>query len=183
MNTCYTLITTLLLLSISYSAYAQSVQLKGRATDRSSGSSLEFANIALLSPSDSSVVTGGMTDLDGSFDFQAEAGSYIFRVGFIGYDSYFRNITIGDKSTENFGNIRLTSNATNLEEVTVQGVTSMFETDIDKRRYNVENSIVAEGATASELLSTLPSIQVDEQGSISMRGRSEEHTSELQSRP
>src|SRR5690606_19603289 len=60
--------------------------------------------------------------------------------------------------------------AADLEEVTVQGVTSMFETDIDKRRYNVENSIVAGGATASELLSTLPSIQVDEQGSISMRG-------------
>ncbi|HLW18890.1 MAG TPA: TonB-dependent receptor, partial [Cyclobacteriaceae bacterium] len=170
MNTCYTGTITLLFLFLGYSSYAQSVHLKGRVTDRSSGNPLEFANIALLSPSDSAVVTGGMTDLDGSFDFQAEAGSYIFRVGFIGYDSYFRDIAIGDRANENFGNIRLTSNATNLEEVTVQGVTSMFETDIDKRRYNVENSIVAEGATASELLSTLPSIQVDEQGSISMRG-------------
>ena len=60
------------------------------------------------------------------------------------------------------GNIKLVSNARNLEEVTVQGIVSMFESDIDRRRYNVENSIVAEGATASELLSTLPSIQVDE---------------------
>src|SRR5690554_247227 len=110
MNTCYTGTITLLFLFLGYSSYAQSVHLKGRVTDRSSGNPLEFANIALLSPSDSAVVTGGMTDLDGSFDFQAEAGSYIFRVGFIGYDSYFRDITIGDRANENFGNIRLTSN-------------------------------------------------------------------------
>src|SRR5690554_7229184 len=81
MNTCYTGTITLLFLFLGYSSYAQSVHLKGRVTDRSSGNPLEFANIALLSPSDSAVVTGGMTDLDGSFDFQAEAGSYIFRVG------------------------------------------------------------------------------------------------------
>ncbi len=166
----YSLVLTLIILSISYSGLAQTVHLKGRVTDESSGDPLEFANIALLSASDSAVVTGGMTGLDGTFNFDADAGSYIFRVGFIGYESYFRSITIGDRANENFGNIRLSSSATNLEEVTVQGVTSMFETDIDKRRYNVENSIVAEGATASELLSTLPSIQVDEQGSISMRG-------------
>src|SRR5690554_4272601 len=111
-----------------------------------------------------------MTDLDGTFDFTANPGTYLFRVGFIGYDSYFESISLGERSQEDFGNIKLVSNATNLEEVTVQGVVSMFESDIDRRRYNVENSIVAEGATASELLSTLPSIQVDEEGSISMRG-------------
>lgn len=52
----------------------------------------------------------------------------------------------------------------------MEGVTSMFKTDIDKRRYDVENSIVAEGATATELLETLPSIQIDDEGGISMRG-------------
>src|SRR5690606_14560321 len=129
MKSPYKLLLTLLLLFIGYSGYGQSVHLKGRVTDESSGKSLEFANIALLSPSDSSVVTGGMTGLDGSFDFEAESGSYIFRVRFIGYVSFFRNITLGNRNNENFGNIKLSSSATNLEEVTVQGVTSMFETD------------------------------------------------------
>jgi len=154
---------------ISYSGYGQTITLKGKVVDDQSGSPLEFANIALLDPTDSTVVTGGMTDLDGTFDFTANPGTYLFRVGFIGYDSYFENVSLGKRTQHNFGNIRLESNATNLEEVTVQGVVSMFESDIDRRRYNVENSIVAEGATASELLSTLPSIQVDEEGSISMR--------------
>lgn len=164
----YTL--TLIFCSIGIFTYGQSVNIKGRVLDQGNGDPLEFANIALLDPADSTVMTGGMTGLDGSFEFEAEAGSYILRVGFIGYDSHFENIDLGSRPNRNFGSIKLTSNATNLEEVTVQGVASMFETDIDKRRYNVENSIVAEGATASELLSTLPSIQVDEQGSISMRG-------------
>src|SRR5690554_7157705 len=112
---------TIIVLLLCYSALAQSVHLKGRVTDESTGNPLEFANIALLSTSDSSVVTGGMTGLDGTFEFSAEAGAYIFRVGFIGYESFFRNITIGDRANQNFGNIRLAANATNLEEVTVQG--------------------------------------------------------------
>lgn len=58
----------------------------------------------------------------------------------------------------------------NLDEVVIEGVTSLFESDIDKRIYNVENGIVAKGVTVSELLSTLPSIQVDEEGGITMRG-------------
>jgi hypothetical protein len=170
MKNIITVYATFLFLFIGFFSYGQSVTLKGRIIDADSGDPLEFANIALLNPPDSSLMTGGMTELDGSFEFEAEAGTYIFRVGFIGYQSYFQNITIGDGPNVNFGRIRLTSDAADLEEVTVQGVVSMFESDIDKRRYNVENSIVAEGATASELLSTLPSIQVDEEGGISMRG-------------
>ncbi|MBN7814866.1 outer membrane beta-barrel family protein [Algoriphagus pacificus] len=151
-------------------AEAQEIKLKGRIQDGSSGNPLEFANVALLNAQDSSLVTGGMSDLDGSFEFNAKAGKYIFRVGFIGYLEFYENISLGQKPNVNFGTIKLQPDAQNLEEVVVEGVTSMFESDIDKRTYNVENSIVAEGATASQLLSTLPSIQVDEEGGITMRG-------------
>ncbi|MFC4873851.1 TonB-dependent receptor domain-containing protein [Negadavirga shengliensis] len=149
---------------------AQEVTLKGRVQEAESGNPLEFANVALLDESDSSVVTGGMSDIDGAFSFVSKPGSYILRVGFIGYDSHFQRLTLGDRRNVNLGNIKLVYDAASLDEVTVEGVTSMFETDIDKRRYDVENSIVAEGATATELLETLPSIQVDDEGGISMRG-------------
>ncbi|GAB3648191.1 outer membrane beta-barrel family protein [Echinicola sediminis] len=153
-----------------FSLLAQTTTLKGRVVDQSDGESLEFANVALLRSADSTVVTGGMTDLKGQFEFDASQGDYLFRVGFIGYTSYFEQVSLGQKNTYNFGLIKLVSDTEDLDEVLVEGVTSMFESDIDKRRYNVENSIVAEGATASELLATLPSIQVDEEGSITMRG-------------
>lgn len=149
---------------------AQEIRLRGKVVDGGNESSLEFANIALLNRSDSTLVTGGMTDLNGEFDFSSDPGDYIFRVGFIGYLEYFENISLGTKKNVNFGTVTLEPDAQNLDEIVVEGVTSMFESDIDKRTYNVENSIVAEGSTAAQLLSTLPSIQVDEEGSITMRG-------------
>ncbi|EIM73022.1 TonB-dependent receptor [Nitritalea halalkaliphila LW7] len=148
----------------------EELRLRGKVVDAGSGDPLEFANVALLSPSDSTLITGSMTDLDGTFDFSVPAEGYILRVGFIGYDDFFRSLRPNDRKEINLGTLRLENTAKNLDEVVVQGVASMFESDIDKRRYNVENSIVAEGATASELLSTLPSIQVDDEGGISMRG-------------
>jgi iron complex outermembrane recepter protein len=158
------------LVFISTNVIAQQVNLKGKVLDSKENRPLEFANIALLNPSDSSLVTGGMSDLEGGFQFQATSGNYIFRVGFIGYENYLERITLGNKSQVNFGTIKLQPNAQNLDEVVVQGVSSMFESDIDKRTYNVENSIVSQGQTAAQLLATLPSIQVDDEGGITMRG-------------
>jgi len=149
---------------------AQEISIRGKVIEAETSDPLEFANIALLSVNDSALVTGAMSELDGTFSFSTTAGDYILRVGFIGFESRFKNISLGDKNEENVGNVRLRKDAQNLQEVVVEGVTSMFESDIDKRQYNVENSIVAEGATASELLSTLPSIQMDDEGGISMRG-------------
>lgn len=163
-------ITCFLFLFVTGSISAQQINLKGKVVDLEESRPLEFANIALLSVQDSSVVTGGMTDLDGAFDFDAASGNYIFRVGFIGYEEYFEKIDLGDRNHVNFGVIKLQPDSQNLDEVVVEGVTSMFESDIDKRTYNVENSIVSQGQTAAQLLSTLPSIQVDDEGGITMRG-------------
>ncbi len=157
----------------SFESFSQTHTIKGKITDASSNQPMEFANIALLNPGDSSLVTGAMSDLDGTFSFDSEPGEYILRAGFIGYESAFKKISVGDKNILNVGNIRIRTDATNLQEVVVEGVSSIFTSDIDKRTYNVENSIVAEGATAAELLGTLPSIQVDEEGGISMRGSGE----------
>ena len=149
---------------------AQEVTIKGRVHDAAENGPLEFANISLLRPADSVLISGGMTDLDGSFEFSAPAGKYVFRVGFIGYQNYFENITLDGKSPVNLGTIKLETDTQNLNEVVVEGVKSIFESDVDKRIYNVENNILTTGATAAELLATLPSIQVDDEGGISMRG-------------
>lgn len=164
-------LTIILFFVMSYfDGFAQEIRVKGKVMDGKRETALEFANIALLHPEDSAVVYGGMSALDGSFEFNTTAGNYILRVGFIGYLEYVENISLSNKNTVNFGTITLEEDAQNLDEVVVEGVTSMFESDIDKRTYNVENSIVAEGQTASQLLGTLPSIQVDDEGGITMRG-------------
>ncbi len=151
-------------------SFGQSIIIKGTVEDQNDGSPLAFANVMLLDPVDSSMVKGAMTNLKGEFDLSGEPGDFIFRVRFVGFRHFEKVISLGREPEINLGKIALSAKENDLEEVLVEGVASMFESDIDKRRYNVENSIVAEGATASELLATLPSIQVDEEGSISMRG-------------
>jgi len=149
--------------------YAQQVTVEGKIKDMETGKALEFANVVLLDPQDSSLIKGDVSDSEGNFEIPAPPGSYILRAGYLGYDPLFRQIEISEKSL-NVGILKLRSTTSSLDEVTVTGVISMFESDIDKRVYNVSNSIVAEGATASELLATLPSIQIDEEGGIAMRG-------------
>src|SRR5690606_25904029 len=115
---------------------AQEVRLKGKVMDGKREVALEFANIALLQPNDSTVLYGGMSELDGTFEFNASPGDYILRVGFIGYLEFFETITLAtNKNTVNLGTITLEEDAQNLQEVVVEGVTSMFESDIDKRTY------------------------------------------------
>lgn len=148
---------------------AQEAEIKGKVRDAKTNEALEFANIALLSLRDSSLVTGTTADFEGNFSFKSTSGKFLLRVGFIGYDHTFKTIEVKDRQL-NLGNIKLQQGEKTLDEVTVVGVTSMFESDIDKRVYNVENNILAEGASASELLNTLPSIQINEEGGITMRG-------------
>lgn len=145
------------------------IEIRGKVRDAESGKPLEFANVALLDPQDSTVITGAMTETNGDFTIQASPGNFLVRVGFIGYRHQYRTVEVGNEA-QNLGNLRIAPTEAMLDEVTVTGVQSMFESDIDKRSYNVENSILAQGASASELLNTLPSIQIDEQGGISMRG-------------
>ncbi|MDN3669595.1 TonB-dependent receptor [Echinicola jeungdonensis] len=155
---------------MSYPANGQSIIIKGLVVDDNTGDPLAFANVILMDPIDSSMVKGGMTDIQGKFNLSSDPGKFIFRIRFVGFKPYEKAITLETVPEKDLGEIRLLSTETDLDEVLVEEVASMFESDIDKRRYNVENSIVAEGATASELLATLPSIQVDEEGSITMRG-------------
>jgi len=149
-------------------AYSQTT-IRGKVRDAETGKPLEFTNVALLNPSDSTLITGAMSGANGNFSIETQPGNYLVRAGFMGYQLAYKRVEVGNEPV-NVGNLRLAPTEEMLEEVTVTGVQSMFKSDIDKRTYNVENSILAEGASASELLNTLPSIQIDEEGGISMRG-------------
>lgn len=160
----------LVLFFVAFENSAQNIRIKGKVRDAETKNALEFANVALLSPGDSAVVAGSMTDENGNFELASNRGEYILKIGFMGYRDRFRNLNLGRRQNINIGNVDMALEMTSLEEVVVEGINPIFESDIDKRRYDVENSVVVEGATASELLDILPSIQTDEEGGISMRG-------------
>ncbi len=148
---------------------AQNSFIKGQVLDGASGDPMEFTNIAILSPGDSSVVTGIITDFDGKFNINVKPGNYLIRISYVGYKDRWRKIVVSESGLD-LKKIKVSPDTEILTEVNIDAVAPLFESDIDKRVFNVANSIVAEGGTAIDLLETLPSVQIDEEGNISMRG-------------
>jgi iron complex outermembrane recepter protein len=161
----------ILFFSLSFSiASAQEVKIKGTLLDADRREPLEFANISLLSTADSALLRGALSELDGAYALMADPGDYLLRFSFVGYQTLYLPILAKEGRTLRLDPVLLPADAQVLEQVTVTSIRSMFQTDIDKRVYNVENSVIAQGGTAIDLLETLPSVQVDEEGNISMRG-------------
>ncbi len=152
------------------SANSESIEVTGRIFDKEQNRPVEFANVALLSARDSTIVVGAVSDLQGRFSIKANPGHYILNVGFIGYLSHFQTLELAGGAAKSMGRILLEPDVQSLNEVVIESTAALFESDVDKRTYNVENSILAQGGTARDVLETLPSIQLDEEGNISMRG-------------
>lgn len=150
-------------------AIAQTI-VTGKVTDEETGRAVEFVQVALLHPTDSTVQTGAITDSDGRYRLEApQQGDYLLRISFIGYDIIYEQISVGSSTTKT-GTHALKPATAEIDEVLVTGAALLFRSEADRRIYNVENMTVAEGGTALQVLETLPSVQVDEEGNISMLG-------------
>jgi iron complex outermembrane recepter protein len=162
-------------LVFAFSANEASAQsgIEGKVTDASNGEVMPFTTVALLTMPDSSLSAGAITDVEGNFKIAQSPGNYLLRISFVGYTDFYRKVKIESGSITTLKNLRIAPNAKLLREFEVEALQSSFRSDVDKRVFNVENSIVAEGGTAIDVLETLPSIQVDEEGGIRMRGSSE----------
>jgi len=165
-NITYFILTLLL---GSFTSNAQQIPITGKVIDGEKGFPLEFASISQLHPLDSTLVGGVSSGFDGDFELLVNPGNYILQIDYLGYTSVFKNVN-AQSSPINLRNVRMDADGQSLDEVTITTTARLFQTDIDKRTYNVENNVLTQGATASDLLNTLPSIQMDEEGSISMRG-------------
>lgn len=163
----------LLLCTASLMAAAQQGSLRGRVVDARSGENIEYANIALLKASDSSLVNGTVSESNGSFRLSAPYGSYLLRITFMGYDAYFhpQRVVLGEKHKEvNLGKLQLKMSGTMMEAVEVTAERSMVEYQLDKRVVNVDKNIVAGGGTATDVLEQVPSVAIDNDGNVTLRG-------------
>jgi hypothetical protein len=151
-------------------------KITGKIVDQSSGQPVEYASIALYKAADSSLVTGTITDLEGNFKIEkVDTGNYYLKASFIGYsDQFTNNIWItGKLDNDNLGSINISTTATEINEVVVTGEAKRVEYKIDKRVVNVDKDISAKGDTAVNVLENTPSVQVDPQGNLTLRGSSD----------
>ena len=149
----------------------QEMSITGTIVEQATEQGLEFATVVLLNPQDSSVVAGGITDVQGAFNLSVPPGAYIMNVEFIGFEKHWiENLeVIGDTKIPPIG---LEQDQALLDAVLVTGEQSTIEYHLDKRVFNVGKDITSKGGSANEVLSNVPSVAVDASGEISLRGNS-----------
>lgn len=159
------------LLSCVQSVFAQGdYKLTGKVLDSDTKKPIEFAAVAIKSLTDSSVITGGITDADGAFLITMHTeGTYLLESNFVGYHVVAKEITVQGKTTD-AGTILMTVSAANLDDVVITAEKTFFQNSIDKKVYNLEKDIVGSSGTATEALSNIPSVTVDIDGNVALRG-------------
>jgi len=134
---------------------------------------VQYAVIFLFSSPDSITVQRAVTDTDGRFFIlPVPYGSYYLEIQFMGYAKQNSNTFTLDEKNPFFrlSRFKLTGKSTQLGSVEIKAEKEMIQANLDKKVYNVEASIITDGATAIEVLSEIPSIDVDIEGNVSMRG-------------
>ena len=153
---------------------AQKVTVSGLIMDGALNEPLAGASVVLLQPKDSAQATGVSSDLEGKFKLPAvKAGNYIFRVSYIGFQTYYRNITLtkGNKSV-NLGSITLEENSKVLKEAEVTAKLAQVEMKADTFIFNAEAYRLPEGSMLEELVKKLPGAEIDDDGNIKINGKS-----------
>jgi len=144
--------------------------IAGIVQDFATKKPIEFATVQLLSGIDSMIVQTTVTDHKGKFSIeQIVAGNYILRYSFIGYEVVLMPITINQKK-ENVGIVEIRAASKDLSEVTVTSRKSLLNTSIDRKVYNVTQDIMAQSGSASDILKNIPSVEVNIDGEVALRG-------------
>jgi outer membrane receptor protein involved in Fe transport len=147
--------------------------LRGRVIDDESGDALQGATVALWreTASDSTLVTGVITGPEGRFSFdEVPVRSYTLRVSYVGYTNQRRPGTRPVPDGVDLGTIALSPNTTQAEGVEVTAERPAAQIEPDRTVYNTSRRAVSAGGSARTVLETLPSLQIDTDGSISYRG-------------
>ncbi|MEI7664079.1 MAG: TonB-dependent receptor [Bacteroidota bacterium] len=176
MKRCLPVLLLLLLVSLPFFLFSQSRfpgTIYGKISDAQTGSPVEYANIVLRTLRTDSMVSGTVSDSSGAFRMKnIPYGTYIAEYSFIGYEKRRTgHITLDHKKPKvELGLLSLTPASVTMNEVTVTAEKSMMINKIDRKVFNVQKDISAQTGTVTDLLQTIPSISVDIDGNISLRG-------------
>lgn len=153
--------------------FAQKVDIKGRILEQDSVRPAIGASVSLLSNVNNAYIRGQQTGSNGSFSIpDVDPGTYNLQVTYIGFSTYTRNnfVVTAGKDID-LGSIVLAEEGEKISEVVVQGRVPDLQIGIDKKVFDVSQSMVSVGGSAQDLLGNVPTLQVESDGSISLRDR------------
>ena len=143
--------------------------VSGSVTDSETNVPLEYATISLKHKRLPDKIFGGITDENGKFSVEVNPGMYNIKIDYISFESYVDDNLRVIENTD-IGNIALNLDVSMLDEVEVRAERTQVEIRLDKKIYNVGQDITVRGGNVSDVLANIPSIDVDFDGNISLRG-------------
>ncbi|MBO9731997.1 MAG: TonB-dependent receptor [Chitinophaga sp.] len=163
---------------MSYNVNAQTtapvaLKVTGKVADIVTAKPIEYASVVLLKQADSSMVTGAYTTPAGTFTLNNIApGIYILRITFMGYEKLEKAIRVTEGKNTLAGTLRLQSAGKVLNAVEIKAEKPAFSMQIDRQVFDAGNMINAEGGTGTDILKNIPSVDVDIDDNITLRGKS-----------
>lgn len=160
-------------LFVSFSIFSQKIEtntvtITGKMIDKLSKMPLEYATVVLTDVK-TNKVSGGITDENGRFTIKTEVGVYNIRFEYISFKTIRQNNVLLDKDKD-FGTIILQEDSKKLDEVVIVAEKTTVDIRLDKKIYNIGKDLSVRGGNASDVLGNVPSVQVDVEGNVSLRG-------------
>ncbi len=172
MKTRFIYFTCLLIFSVGTSVLAQKgkIEITGTVIEPQNQQPVEFATVAVKDSKTKSAITGTTTAADGTFSVSSESADVYVEISFIGFVTQIIKELPVVSGKADLGTIVLSENEQVMEEVTIIGEKSSTEFQLDKRVFNVGQDISSTGMSALQVLDNVPSVNVNIEGQISLRG-------------
>ncbi|WP_273531037.1 TonB-dependent receptor domain-containing protein [Leyella lascolaii] len=163
-----------LLLCMSVSTLSAQGFVKGKVLDKQNSEPLGFVNVRITQKASGAFVGGGMTDSEGNFTVKnLKNGAYVLTLTFVGYKEETRDFELtADSPKRTFTRIYMSENRNELAGVTITGQKSTMKLEVDRKSFDVTQLISNSGEAASDVLDNIPSVEVDNDGNVSLRGNS-----------
>jgi len=170
------LLFTLSICAVTLNLKAQSIEpvtIVAKVIDAQNNQTVPFATASILDRKTKAIIKVVQTDVNGLLKISGLApGVITFKISYVGYQTMVRDsMTIGAQKQINLGTIKMSpAKGTALKEVQITAQKSTMQLGIDKKVFSVDQSLVSEGGSASDLLQNVPTIQTDMEGNVSLRG-------------
>lgn len=174
---CKLLLLTLAVLTFQINVNAQTTgdgKITTKVVDAQSNETIPFASAIVIDKKTKAVVKGAQADADGNLTISGlPNGVFTFKVSYVGYQTMVRD-SVSISHSQNMihlGTVKMKpAKGTALKEVAITAQKSTMQLGIDKKVFSVDQSLVSEGGSASDLLQNVPSVQTDVDGNVSLRG-------------
>jgi outer membrane receptor protein involved in Fe transport len=158
----------LLLFCLNFSFAQKEVIVEGTVLEDGTNIPLEYATITFKTKPNNTI-TGGITDAKGKFKVEIPIGTYDISIEYISY----KTKTYSDKSITkdiNLGSVSLAVDTESLKEVTIIAERTTVDIKLDKKVYTIGKDLTVRGGTVSDVLDNVPSVSVDVEGNVALRG-------------